>query len=90
MLRIEDANQDFAPLLTAATEADGIVFGAPTYMSDIFYPLKAFFEASSKVWFVVGWKDKLAGGFTNSASFAGDKANSLGSIMTLAMQHLMI
>lgn len=90
MLRIEDANQDFAPILAAATDADAIVFGAPTYMGDISYPLKAFFEASSKVWFVSGWKDKLAGGFTNSASFAGDKANSLGSIMTLAMQHLMI
>jgi NAD(P)H dehydrogenase (quinone) len=90
LLQIENASQDFTPLLSAASEADGIVFGAPTYMGDISHPLKAFFEASSKVWFVSGWKDKVAGGFTNSASFAGDKANSLGSIMTFAMQHLMI
>lgn len=90
LLQIDSAGQDFAPLLEAASGADGIIFGAPTYMGDISAPLKAFFEASSKVWFVSGWKDKVAGGFTNSASFAGDKANSLNSIMTLAMQHLMI
>ena len=59
-------------------------------MGDISAPLKAFFEASSKVWFTLGWKDKVAGGFTNSLSFAGDKANSLNSILTLAMQQGMI
>lgn len=90
LLRIESADQDFAPILAAATAADAIIFGAPTYMGDVSFPLKAFFEASSKVWFVSGWKDKVAGGFTNSASFAGDKANSLNSILILSMQHLMI
>jgi NAD(P)H dehydrogenase (quinone) len=90
LLRIESAGQDFTAMLAAAGAADAIVFGAPTYMGDISAPLKAFFEASSKVWFTSGWKDKVAGGFTNSLSFAGDKAHSLNSIMTLAMQHLMV
>jgi NAD(P)H dehydrogenase (quinone) len=90
LLRIESADQDFGPILDAASAADGIVFGAPTYMGDVSVPLKAFFEASAKVWFTSGWKDKVAGGFTNSSGFAGDKAQSLNSIMTLAMQHLMI
>lgn len=90
LLKIESAAQDFSAILDEATTADAIIFGAPTYMGDISAPLKAFFEASSKVWFTLGWKDKVAGGFTNSLSFAGDKANSLNSILTLAMQQGMI
>ncbi|MCU0881474.1 MAG: flavodoxin family protein [Hyphomonadaceae bacterium] len=90
VLKIESAGQDFSEMLDAASEADAIIFGAPTYMGDISAPLKAFFEASSKVWFVQGWKDKLAGGFTNSLSFAGDKAHALNTIFTLSQQHLMI
>lgn len=90
VLKIENAGQDFTEILDAATAADAIIFGAPTYMGDVSAPLKAFFEASSKVWFVQGWKDKLAGGFTNSLSFAGDKAHALNSIFTLSQQHLMV
>lgn len=89
-LRIESAGQDFSDMLDQASTADAIIFGAPTYMGDVSAALKAFFEASSKVWFVQGWKDKLAGGFTNSLSFAGDKAHSLNSIFTLSQQHLMV
>lgn len=90
LLRIDSAAQDFGPFLDAASAADAIVFGAPTYMGDVSVPLKAFMEASSKVWFTSGWKDKVAGGFTNSLSFAGDKAHSLNTLMTFAMQHLMV
>jgi len=90
LLKIDSAAQDFSAILDEATAADAIIFGAPTYMGDISAPLKAFFEASSKVWFTLGWKDKVAGGFTNSLSFAGDKGNSLNSILTLAMQQGMI
>jgi NAD(P)H dehydrogenase (quinone) len=90
LLKIESAGADMEPLLAAASKADAIVFGSPTYMGDVSAALKAFFEASSKVWYVSGWKDKIAGGFTNSLSLAGDKANTLGSIHILAMQHGMI
>ncbi|NJR20560.1 MAG: flavodoxin family protein, partial [Hyphomonadaceae bacterium] len=76
--------------LDEANQADAIVFGAPTYMGDVSAGLKAFFEASAKVWFTLGWKDKLAGGFTNSFNAAGDKAQTLSSMVVFAMQHGMI
>jgi NAD(P)H dehydrogenase (quinone) len=90
LLKLESATQDFTDFLAQAGEADGIIFGAPTYMGDISVPLKAFFEASSKAWFTLAWKDKVAGGFTNSMSFSGDKSHSLNSIHILAMQQGMI
>ncbi len=48
---------------------------------------QAFAEASSKVWANLGWKDKLAAGFTNSAGVNGDKLNTLTSFAILAAQH---
>lgn len=90
LIRLDHAGQDFGLALTAASQADAVIFGAPTYMGDISAVLKAFFEASSKIWYNRGWKDKIAGGFTNSNSFAGDKHHSLASVFTLAMQHGMI
>ena len=50
-------------------------------------PFKQFADASSKVWFTQGWKDKLAAGFTNSGSWSGDKLNTLVQFATLAAQH---
>lgn len=70
--------------------ADAIVFGAPTYMGSVSAPFKAFMDASSKVWATHGWKDKLAAGFTNSASHSGDKLNSLVQMMVFASQHAML
>jgi NAD(P)H dehydrogenase (quinone) len=90
VVRLDNPGQDFSQALEAASAADAVIFGAPTYMGDVSATLKAFFEASSKIWYARGWKDKVAGGFTNSLSFAGDKHHSLASIFTLAMQHGMI
>ena len=70
--------------------ADAIIFGSPTYMGNAAWQFKRFADASSKVWFTQGWKDKVAGGFTNSASLYGDKQNTLNGLFTLAMQHGMI
>lgn len=70
--------------------ADAIVFGSPTYMGNVSWQFKKFADASSKVWFAQGWKDKLAGGFTNSAGMNGDKLHTLDTLFTLAMQHSMI
>lgn len=36
------------------------------------------------------WKNKIAGGFTNSGSQSGDKLNSLTDLAVFAMQHAMI
>lgn len=70
--------------------ADAIIFGAPTYMGSVSAPFKAFMDASSKVWFTQGWKDKVAAGFTHSGSQGGDKFNSMTQLFTFAMQHGMI
>lgn len=67
--------------------ADGIIFGAPTYMGSAPWQFKKFADASSKAWFTRAWQDKVFGGFTNSASLNGDKAVTLISLQTLASQH---
>ena len=64
-----------------------VTFGAPIYMGSVSAKFKEFMDASSKVWFTQGWKDKLAAGFTNSATLNGDKHSTLHYFMTLAMQH---
>jgi len=74
----------------ALAAADGLIFGTPTYMGSASAPFKAFMDASSKVWFTQGWKDKIAAGFTNSASQSGDKLNTLVQLMIFAAQHGMV
>jgi len=87
LLKIESAAQDFAPLIDQITEADAVVFGAPTYMGDVSGVFKVFADATSSAFFTGAWKDKLAAGFTNSHSFSGDKAHALASLTILAAQH---
>jgi NAD(P)H dehydrogenase (quinone) len=70
--------------------ADAIIFGCPTYMGSMSAGMKAFIEAAAKKWFTLAWKDKIAGAFTNSSSFSGDKVNTLVGLVINAMQHGMI
>ena len=70
--------------------ADAIIFGTPTYMGGVSAPFKAFMDASSKPWYTRDWQDKVAGGFTTSASQSGDKLNTLIQLMVYANQHGMI
>ncbi|MDH4293718.1 MAG: flavodoxin family protein [Betaproteobacteria bacterium] len=70
--------------------AEAIIFGAPTYMGSVSAPFKAFMDASSRVWFTQGWKDKIAAGFTHSGSQGGDKFNTMTQLFTFAMQHGMV
>ena len=71
-------------------DAEAIIFGTPTYMGGVSAPFKAFMDASSKVWATQDWKDKIAAGFTHSASQGGDKFNTVTQLFTFAMQHGMI
>jgi len=71
-------------------DADAIIFGCPTYMGNVSADMKKFQEIAASKWFSMGWKDKVAGAFTNSSSFSGDKMNTLSSLMINAMQHGMI
>ena len=70
--------------------ADGIIFGSPTYMGSVSWQFKKFADASSKPWFAQVWKDKIAAGFTNSATLNGDKFSTLSYLFTLSQQHGMI
>jgi NAD(P)H dehydrogenase (quinone) len=71
----------------ALDAADAIIYGSPTYMGGPAWQFKKFADASSKAWFTQGWKNKIAAGFTNSASVNGDKASTLDYFFHLAMQH---
>lgn len=69
--------------------ADAIIFGAPTYMGGPSAEFKAFQDATSKAVFAAGrmWADKIAAGFTNSASRSGDKLATLQQFSVFAAQH---
>jgi NAD(P)H dehydrogenase (quinone) len=70
--------------------ARAIVFGSPTYMGSVSWQFKKFADASSKPWFGQQWKNKLAAGFTNSATMNGDKLSTLHYMFTLSQQHSML
>lgn len=83
-----DAEGNLAEAGWAALDAaDAIILGAPTYMGNVSWQFKKFADASSKRWFTMAWKDKVFGGFTNSASPNGDKQVALITLQTLASQH---
>ena len=84
-----DGNLDQAAWDTL-DKADAIIFGSPTYMGNTSWQFKKFADASSAAWFTQKWKNKLAAGFTNSASMNGDKHSTLHYLITLAMQQGMV
>ena len=59
-------------------------------MGSVSWQFKKFADASSKPWFAQKWKNKIAAGFTNSATINGDKLSTLHYLFTLSMQHSMI
>ena len=86
LIKVEDVDSHW----TTLEKADAIVFGAPTYMGSASGKFKEFADKSSKVWAAQGWKNKLAAGFTNSASQSGDKLSTLQQLAILAAQHGMV
>ena len=83
-----DANGDLPEgVMESLAAVNAIVYGSPTYMGGPAWQFKKFAEASSKVWFRQEWKDKLAAGFTNSASLNGDKDSTIRYLFTLSQQH---
>lgn len=70
-------------------KADAIIFGSPTYMGSATAQFKAFMDASSTNVFYphFKWKNKIAAGFTISASQAGDKSETLSQFSIFAAQH---
>jgi NAD(P)H dehydrogenase (quinone) len=50
---------------------------------------KAFMDSTSKIYSRGAWQDKIAAGFTNSASRSGDKLATLTQFAIFAAQHRM-
>ena len=67
---------------------DALIFGCPTYMGSASASFKLFMEETRLV--RGAWRDKLAAGFTNSASQSGDKLNTLLQLSVFAAQHGML
>ncbi len=70
--------------------ADAIIFGTATYMGSMASEMKHFMEESVGRWFKRTWCDKIAGGFTNSSNFSGDKLMTMQELVIFAMQMGMI
>ena len=83
-----DANGEF-PKATFETLVmqNAIIYGSPTYMGGPAWQFKRFADATSKLWSTQALKDKVAGGFTNSASVNGDKFSTIMYLFTLSQQH---
>jgi NAD(P)H dehydrogenase (quinone) len=73
-------------VMTLLERSDAIVLGTPTLMGGVSAVFKAFMEAAFSPWTRSAWKDKLAGGFTNSASQSGDKLATLEHLAVFAAQ----
>ena len=86
LLSLEDGREVDWDALEAA---DALVFGTPTYMGGPSAQFKLFQEATSKRIFASGlkWRNKVAAGFTNSASRSGDKLGTLIQLALFAAQH---
>ncbi|MFF9976976.1 flavodoxin family protein [Streptomyces erythrochromogenes] len=84
LIKVDEIDDAQWELLDAS---DAIVFGSPTYMGTASGAFHVFAEASSKRWFGDAWQDKVAAGFTNSASKSGDKLHTLQFFQVLAAQH---
>ncbi len=84
LLTVEEAQTRWDDL----EAAEAIIFGAPTYMGSASAPFKAFLDLTSSTVFAKGfaWKDKIAAGFSNSASRSGDKLATLIQIALFAAQ----
>jgi NAD(P)H dehydrogenase (quinone) len=88
---IKDGRFANETLMGALDGSDGIVFGCATYMGSASAIFKAFLESAFQPrWFEQRWKDKVAAGFTNSASQNGDKLTTLFQLSVFAMQMGMI
>jgi len=86
-----DAEGNLSEAAWSALDAsDAIIMGTPTYMGGPSWQFKKYADTTSKRWFTLAWKNKIAAGFTNSGSLSGDKLATLQQIQVLSMQHGMI
>ncbi|PRY04479.1 flavodoxin family protein [Paraburkholderia sp. BL25I1N1] len=77
-------------IMRTLSAADAIVFGAPTFMGSAHGLFKLFLETGFTPWLTQDWKDKIAAGFTNSASRSGDKLIAIEQMAVFAAQMSMV
>lgn len=87
VLRIDEHGNLPDSAWEALAEQDAIIYGSPTYMGGAAWQFKKFADATSKPWFTQAWQNKIAAGFTNSASVNGDKFSTVNYFFTLSQQH---
>ncbi|MCG3754252.1 flavodoxin family protein [Amycolatopsis sp. Poz14] len=88
-LRAEDVSAGRwhdSEVMALLDRSDAIVMGCPTLMGSVSAVFKAFMEAAFTPFTTQAWKDKLAGGFTMSASQSGDKLTVLQQLSVFAAQ----
>lgn len=95
LLRLQSADVrhgrfSIQPFADALRQADGIIFGSPTYMGGPAAQFKAFADASSELWRDQALAGKLAAGFTTGSGLNGDQQGTLTYFATLAAQHGML
>lgn len=86
LIKVEDGEEHWRNL----AKSDAIIFGAPTSMGSVSAAFKAFMDASSKVFVIQGWKDKLAAGFTYAVNQSGDTFVTLEQMAIFAARHGMV
>jgi multimeric flavodoxin WrbA len=84
--QVVEGRWEESAIIKVLRSADAIVFGSPTLMGSVSAVFKAFLEAAFYEFLEQGWKDKIAGGFTNSASQSGDKLMVLQQLAIFAAQ----
>lgn len=77
-------------LLESVGQADGIIFGSPTYMGSISAQFKAFADATGEQWAERAWANKVASGFTIGSNYSGDQFGTIQYMKTFASQHGMV
>ena len=77
-------------VLDAIDQADGVIFGSPTFMGSVSAQFKAFADATSERWETQLWANKIAAGFTIGSNFSGDQLHTLQYLQILANQHGML
>ena len=78
-------------VLEAIDQADGVIFGSPTFMGSVSAQFKAFADATAgDRWAKQIWSDKVAAGFTVGTGYCGDTLHSLHYLQILAAQQGML
>lgn len=86
LIAVSTITEDYWELLD---NVDAMIFGTATYMGNVSAQFQAFAEQTGRRCLNGSWRDKVAGGFTNSGAKSGDKLNALSSLAIFAAQHHM-